>query len=61
MQICEIVSVKPKTPEQQRVASLQRGVDTAKLALERERERQRQQRAAKKLQRLQQPKPVSSA
>jgi hypothetical protein len=61
MQIHEVVSVKPKTAEQQRVASLQRSVDNARLALARERERQRQQRATKQIQRLQQPKPAKTA
>ena len=58
MQIKEVVSTTPKTPEQQHVASLKRSVDTAKLALAKERERQRQQRAQRQLQRLQRPKPV---
>ena len=58
MQIKEVVATTPKTPEQQRVASLKHSVDTAKLALAKERECQRQQRAQRQLQRLQRPKPV---
>lgn len=39
-----------------RLASLERNVRNAKLALQRERDRQQRERSAKRMQRLQQPK-----
>ena len=61
MRVYEVVTIKPRTPEQQRVASLQRNVEQARIALVRERERQRQQRSQRQIQRLQNPKPVNRA
>ncbi len=58
MKIAEIATIKPLTPQQTRVRSLKQNVQTAKIALQRERDRQQRDRAAKRLQRLQQPKPV---
>jgi hypothetical protein len=58
MKISEVVTIKPLTPHQSRVKSLQQGVQNAKVALQRERDRQQRERAAKRLQRLQQQKPV---
>jgi hypothetical protein len=58
MKISEVVTIKPLTPQQSRVKSLQQGVQNAKVALQRERDRQQRERAAKRLQRLQQQKPV---
>ena len=58
MKIAEIATIKPLTPQQARVRSLKQNVQTAKIALQRERDRQQQERSAKRLQRLQQPKPV---
>lgn len=58
MKIREVVTIKPLTPQQSRVKSLQQGVQNAKVALQRERDRQQRERAAKRLQRLQQQKPV---
>jgi len=58
MKIAEIATIKPLTPQQTRVRSLKQNVQTAKIALQRERDRQQRERSAKRLQRLQQPKPV---
>jgi hypothetical protein len=58
MKIAEIATIKPLTPQQSRVKSLQQNVQSAKIALQRERDRQQRERSAKLLQRLQQPKPV---
>ena len=58
MKIREVVTIKPLTPQQSRVKSLQQGVQNAKVALQRERDRQQRERAAKRLQRLQQQKPI---
>ena len=58
MKISEIATIKPLTPQQTRVRSLKQNVQTAKIALQRERDRQQRERSAKRLQRLQQPKPV---
>ncbi len=58
MKISEVATIKPLTPQQSRVKSLQQGVHNAKVALQRERDRQQRERAAKRLQRLQQQKPV---
>ena len=58
MKISEIATIKPLTPQQMRVKSLKQGVQNAKVALQRERDRQQRERAAKRLQRLQQQKPV---
>jgi hypothetical protein len=58
MKIAEITTIKPLTPQQTRVRSLKQNVQTAKIALQRERDRQQRERSAKRLQRLQQPKPV---
>jgi hypothetical protein len=58
MKISEVVTIKPLTPQQSRVKSLQQGVQNAKVTLQRERDRQQRERAAKRLQRLQQQKPV---
>ncbi len=58
MKISEVATIKPLTPQQSRVKSLQQGVKNAKVALQRERDRQQRERAAKRLQRLQQQKPV---
>jgi len=58
MKIAEIATIKPLTPQQIRVRSLKQNVQTAKIALQRERDRQQRERSAKRLQRLQQPKPV---
>jgi hypothetical protein len=58
MKISEVAIIKPLTPQQSRVKSLQQGVQNAKVALQRERDRQQRERAAKRLQRLQQQKPV---
>jgi hypothetical protein len=46
MKISEVIKpVQPKTPEQRRVASLQRRVTTANQALKSERQRQKVQKA----------------
>jgi len=58
MKISEVATIKPLTPQQSRVKSLQQGVQNAKVALQRERDRQQREHAAKRLQRLQQQKPV---
>jgi len=58
MKISEVAIIKPLTPQQSRVKSLQQGVQNAKVALQRERDRQQRERAAKRLQRLQQQKPI---
>ena len=58
MKISEVATIKPLTPQQSRVKSLRQGVQNAKVALQRERDRQQRERAAKRLQRLQQQKPV---
>jgi hypothetical protein len=58
MKIAEIATIKPLTPQQTRVRSLKQNVQTAKIALQRERDRQQRERSAKRLQRIQQPKPV---
>ena len=58
MKISEVATITPLTPQQSRVKSLQQGVQNAKVALQRERDRQQRERAAKRLQRLQQQKPV---
>ena len=58
MKISEVATIKPLTPQRSRVKSLQQGVQNAKVALQRERDRQQRERAAKRLQRLQQQKPV---
>ncbi len=58
MLVSEITRHKPLTPERARIASLQRNVQNAKLALHRERDRQQRQRSAKRLQHLQQTKTV---
>ena len=54
MRISEITSPLDNA----RLASLERNVKNAQLALQRERDRQQRERSAKRLQRLQQPKPV---
>jgi hypothetical protein len=51
MQIIEIVSKKPLTPEQARIRSLKLAADNARAALQREREQQKQQRERERLQR----------
>ena len=60
MRIHEIATVKPLTPQQARVQSLQRNVQNAKVALQRERDRQQHERAAQRLQRLQQTNTVKT-
>ena len=57
MRISEVTNIKPQapmTPEKARIASLQRGVDTAKQALKSERQRQRVQKAQQNLARAKQ-------
>jgi hypothetical protein len=62
MRVHEVVESQPaapKTPEQQRVAALQRQKDTAALALKAERARQKRTRLQQQQQRIQ--KQLSSA
>lgn len=50
MRIDEVIKPQaPKTPEQQRVATLQQGLEVAKRRLDTERQRQKVQRAQKQL------------
>ena len=48
-EIQPIKAIKPKTPDQQRVASLQATADRAKTAVKGERERQKMQKAQQSL------------
>lgn len=55
MRIKEVVSsspTKPLTPQQARIASLKRNVDTARQALKRERDNQKRIKATQQLQNL---------
>jgi len=52
----EIASIKPKTPQQQRLATLKRTADAAKAALQRERKAQQLQKAHMRLHDLAAPK-----
>lgn len=54
MRINEVVTVKPKTPQQQRVAALRNQKDAAAHALKAEQARQKTQRLQQQQQKLQQ-------
>jgi hypothetical protein len=54
MRINEVVTVKPKTPQQQRVAALRNQKDAAARALKAEQTRQKTQRLQQQQQKLQQ-------
>lgn len=49
MRLSEIQPIKPKTPEQQKVASLQVNAKRAQQAVKAERERQKMQKAQQNL------------
>ena len=52
MRIKEIALIKPLTPSQARIASLNRTADNARLALKRERDNQKRHKALQQLQKL---------
>jgi hypothetical protein len=56
MRFFEFKSIKPLTPEQGRIAALQRNIEFARFILKRERQNQKRQRANLQLQKLSVPK-----